>query len=63
MSLTLNFAYCYTGFIGGGLILHVCQYVFQNHVKSRKIYMYMYATPIYDYTHDQFYYTFYYHFL
>ena len=24
---------------GGGLILHVCQYVFQNHLKSRKIYM------------------------
>ena len=23
----------------GWLILHVCQYVFQNHVKSRKIYM------------------------
>ena len=22
---------------GGGLILHVCQYVFQNHLKSRKI--------------------------
>ena len=26
-------------FYEGGLILHVCQYVFQNHVKSRKIYM------------------------
>ena len=29
---------------GGGLILHVCQYVFQNHLKSRKIY---------NYIHDQ----------
>ena len=40
MSLTLNLVY-FTGFIGiiGGLILHVCQYVFQNHVKSRKIYV------------------------
>ena len=46
MSLTLNFAYCFTGFIGGGLILHVCRHVFQNHVKSRKIYTYTYATPI-----------------
>ena len=44
---TLNLVYCFTGFIifiiyrggGGGLILHVCQYVFQNHLKSRKIYM------------------------
>ena len=37
MSLTLNSVYCFTGLIGG-LILHVCQYVFQNYVKSRKIY-------------------------
>ena len=60
MSLTLNFVYCFTGFLGiiGGLILHVRQYVFQNHVKSRKIYVY--ATRykieyihICDYTHDQ----------
>ena len=36
---TLNCVYCFTGFIGRGLILHVCQYSFQNHVKSRKIYM------------------------
>ena len=36
---TLNFVYCFTGFICRGLILHVCQYVFQNHLKSRKIYM------------------------
>ena len=36
MSLTLNFVFCFTGFIGG-LIFHVRQYVFQNHVKSRKI--------------------------
>ena len=39
--LTLNFVYCFTGFIGiiGRLIFHVRQYVFQNHVKSRKIYV------------------------
>ena len=38
MSLTLILVYCFTGFIGiiGGLIFHVRQYVFQNHVKSRK---------------------------
>ena len=41
MSLTLNFVYCFTGLIEiiGGLILHVHKYVFQNHVKSRKIYV------------------------
>ena len=41
MSLILNFVYCFTVFIGiiGGLVLHVCQYVFRNHVKSRKIYV------------------------
>ena len=49
MSLTLNFVYCFTGFIGG-LIFHVRQYAFQNHVKSRKIYVW--ATR-YNYTHDQ----------
>ena len=54
MSLILNFVYCFTGFIGiiGGLILHVhvCQYVFQNHAKSRKIYV---KATRYNYTHDQ----------
>ena len=41
----------FTGFIfQGGLILHVCQYVFQNHVKSRK---YTCVLHRYDYTHDQ----------
>ena len=29
----------YKFYMKGGLILHVFQYVFQNHVKSRKIYM------------------------
>ena len=38
---------------GGGLILHVCQYVFQNHLKSRKIYMYTCRLRRYNYTHDQ----------
>ena len=54
MSFILNFVYCFTGFIGiiGRLILHVFQYVFQNHVKSRKIYVAVYATR-YNYTHDQ----------
>ena len=39
--LNKHFVYCFTGFLGiiGGLILHVRQYVFQNHVKSRKIYV------------------------
>ena len=35
---------------GGGLILHVCQYVFQNHLKSRK---YTCWLRRYNYTHDQ----------
>ena len=37
----LKFCILFTGFLGikGGLIFHVRQYVFQNHVKSRKIYV------------------------
>ena len=49
MSHTLNFVYCFTGFIGRGADLHVCQYVFQNHVKVVK---YTCRLPQYDYTHD-----------
>ena len=50
MSPTLHFIYCFTGFIGimeGLFYMYVSIYVFQKHVKSRKIYMYV------DYTHDQ----------
>ena len=39
LSLPPGASYPRYGHCAGWLILHVCQYVFQNHVKSRKIYM------------------------
>ena len=43
---TLNLYIVLQHLYEGWLILHVCQYVFQNHFKSRKIYMYSYADII-----------------
>ena len=60
MSSTLNFAYCFTGFIGGGLILQVCQLYMCFKIMS---YVVKYTCMLrrYDYTRDHFeYYTLYY---
>ena len=54
MSPTLNFVCYFTGFMRRGAdftCMSDCQYVFQNYVKSRKIYMYRLRR--YSYTHDQ----------
>ena len=53
MPPSLNFACCFTGFIGGGLILHVSLYTSMCFKIMSKVVKYICMLRRYDYTHDQ----------